>query len=66
MSVAKVIELSAASPTSFEKAIEAGIAKATETVRNVRGAWIKEMKVVIDNGKVTEYRVDLKVSFVME
>ncbi len=63
MSVAKVIEINASSTKSFEDATQQGIAKASETLDNVRGAWIKEMKVVTDKGKVTEYRVDLKVSF---
>jgi flavin-binding protein dodecin len=66
MSVAKVVELTAESPNSFEEAIEAGIAKASQTLRNVKGAWIKEQKVVVENGKITEYRVDLKITFVLE
>lgn len=63
MSVAKVIEISASSPKSFEDATQQGIAKVSETLENVKGAWVKEMKVVTDNGKISEYRVDLKVSF---
>lgn len=66
MSVAKVVELTATSPTSFEKAIEAGIARAGETLRDVRGAWVKEMKVEVANGKIVAYRVDLKVTFVLD
>jgi len=66
MSVAKVTEISSGSETSFEDAIEKGIAKATETVRNIRGAWVKEQQVKVEDGKITEYRVDLKVTFVLE
>ncbi len=65
MSVAKVIEISSASSQSFEDAIEKGIARATETVENVRGAWVKEQQVKVENGRITEYRVDMKVTFVL-
>lgn len=65
MSVAKVIELNASSSKSFEDAVEQGIARASDTVENVRGAWVNEMKVVVENGKITEYRANLKVSFVL-
>jgi hypothetical protein len=65
MSVAKVIELSAGSPKSFEDAVERGIVRATQTVEDIRGAWIKEMQVKVENGKITEYRVDMKVTFVI-
>jgi len=61
MSVAKVIELNASSPKSFEDAIEQGIARASDTVEDVRGAWVNEMKVVVENGKITEYRANLKL-----
>jgi dodecin len=66
MSVAKVIELSATSEKSFEDAITNGIGKATETVREIKAAWVKEQQVKVENGKVTEYRVDLKVTFVLD
>lgn len=66
MSVAKVIELSAMSDTSFEDAVTQGIAKASETVRNIRGAWVKGQQVTVENGKVSGYRVDLKVTFVLD
>ena len=65
MSVAKVIEISSGSPKSFEDAIEQGIARASQTVEEIRGAWIKEMQVKVEGGKITEYRVDLKVTFVI-
>jgi hypothetical protein len=66
MSVAKVIELSANSTESFEDAVKQGIARATKTVHDIRAAWIKEQQVVVKDGKITEYRVDMKVTFVLE
>lgn len=63
MSVAKIIEISAESDTSFEDAIRKGITRAGETVTGIKGAWIKEQKVVIDNDRVTAYRVMLRVTF---
>jgi flavin-binding protein dodecin len=65
MSIAKVIEISASSPKSFEDAIRQGIARASETVKDVRGAWVKEQQVRVDNGKIVEYRVDMKVTFIL-
>ena len=66
MSVAKVIEISAESSESFEDAIRQGIERAEKSVRNVRGAWVAEQKVDIDNGRITQFRVDLKVTFLLE
>lgn len=66
MSVAKIIELSSTSTTSFEDAIQRGIDKAEETLRNVRGAWIAEQKVDVEGGKIVAYRVIMRVSFVLE
>jgi flavin-binding protein dodecin len=67
MAVAKVIEITAASADSFEDAIRQGVAKASETVRQIQGAWVKEQKVkVSENGSITEYRVDLKVTFLLD
>ncbi|OHB66385.1 MAG: hypothetical protein A2Y77_01130 [Planctomycetes bacterium RBG_13_62_9] len=65
MSVAKVIEISANSTKSFEDAVEQGIARASETVENIRSAWIKEQQVKVEDGKIIEYRVDMKVTFVL-
>ena len=65
MAVAKVIEITATSDQSFEDAIKQGIDKASETVQNIKGAWVKEQKVLVENGSVNGYRVDLKVSFVL-
>jgi flavin-binding protein dodecin len=66
MTIAKVIEISAESPESFEAAIREGIQRATETVKNVKSAWVKEQQVVVNNGDVEAYRVDLKVTFVLD
>ncbi|MDO8500787.1 MAG: dodecin family protein [Gemmatimonadaceae bacterium] len=65
MSVAKVTEIQSSSTKSFDDAIKVGIARAEKTLRNVTGAWVKGQKVVIANGKITEYRVLLKVTFVL-
>jgi hypothetical protein len=65
MSIGKVIEISATSPQSFEDAIQQGIHRATETIEDVRGAWIKEQEVRVENGKITEYRVNMKVTFIL-
>lgn len=66
MAVAKIIEITAQSSESFEDAIRQGVAKAAETVRNIEGAWVKEQKVVVENGNITGFRVDLKVTFVLD
>jgi hypothetical protein len=66
MSIAKVVEISSESPKSFEDAITQGIVKAGETLRNIRGAWIKEQEVIVENGKASRYRVIMKVTFVVE
>jgi dodecin len=65
MSVAKVIELSATSTKSFEDAIQQGIARATKTLKNVQGAWIKEQQVNIKDGKVDSYRVNMMITFIL-
>lgn len=66
MSVAKVLELTARSNESFEDAIKQGIAKATDSVRNVQGAWVKEQKVEVENGSIATFQVDLKVTFLVD
>lgn len=66
MSLVKVIEISASSPTSFQDAIETGIAQAAKTVKHIQGAWVNEEKVTVKDGKVSEWRVNMKVSFVVE
>jgi flavin-binding protein dodecin len=65
MSIAKTVELTATSDKGFEDAIQKGIARADKTLKNVRGAWISEQKVKVAKGKVTEYRVTLRVTFVL-
>jgi flavin-binding protein dodecin len=65
-SVARVTEISAESPESFEEAIRAGIERATATLRNVKGAWIKEQHVIVEDGSVAGFRVDMMVTFVLE
>jgi dodecin len=66
MSVAKVIELTASSPNSFDEAIRTGIEKSGETLRNIRGAWVSEQKVEIENGEISAYRVTLRITFVID
>ena len=66
MSVAKITEIQASSTKGFDDAIKAGLTRANQTLRNVTGAWIKSQKVVVDNGKFTEYRVLMKVSFILQ
>lgn len=66
MSVAKIIEISSDSPTSFEDAIVQGITRASKTIHGIKSAWVAEQHVVVDNNKVVLYRVDLKVTFVMD
>lgn len=66
MSVAKNIEITSTSPSSFEDAIEKGIARASKTIKNVRGAWIKDQKINIENGKATEYQVAMILTFVLD
>jgi dodecin len=65
MSVAKVSEITSSSPESFDDAIRQGLARASETIDNIKGAWISEQKVVVEGGKVTEYRVTMRVTFVL-
>jgi flavin-binding protein dodecin len=66
MAVARVTELSATSPKSFDDAIQQGLERATKTLRNVKSAWIKEMRVVLENDKVSEYQVNILVTFVLD
>ena len=65
MSVAKITEISSASPKSFEDAVSVGVERASKTLKNVTGAWVKDQKVDIENGKVVRYRVDMKITFVL-
>ncbi len=65
MSVARVTEIIAASPKSFEDATQQGIERACQTLKNVQSAWVKDQKVQIENGKIAEYRVGLMITFVL-
>jgi dodecin len=65
MSVARVTEIISSSKTSFEDAIVKGIKRAAKTLKNVEGAWVKEQKIIVKDGKISEYRVDLKVTFIL-
>lgn len=66
MSVAKVVELTASSPKSFEDAVRLGIERAEKTLDKVTGAWIAEQKVKVESGKISEYRVTMRVSFILK
>lgn len=65
MTVARVTEITAASPVSFEDAIKTGIARAVKTLKNVKGAWIQDQEIRVDADKVVEYRVHMKVTFIL-
>ena len=66
MAVAKVVEIISSSKESFDDAVRVGIERAAKTLENVQGAWIKEQNVKVSDGKVSEYRVTLKVTFILE
>jgi flavin-binding protein dodecin len=66
MSVARVTEISATSQSSFEEAINEGIRRATSTLRGVEGAWIKDQNILIENGNITGYKVNMAVTFILE
>ena len=66
MSVAKVIEIIASSKKSFEDAVAHGVSKAADSLHDITAAWVKEQSVKVVNGKVAEYRVNLKVTFVLK
>ena len=66
MAVAKTIEIISGSAKGIEDAVQAGIAKVAETVKRVEGAWVKDTKVVVSDGRVAEWRVTLAVTFVVE
>ena len=66
MSVAKIIEISADSPDSFQDAVREGIRKANSTVKNIKSAWVSDQSVEVNDGQITSYRVHLKITFVLE
>ena len=65
MSIAKVTEIVASSPKSFDDAVVNGIRRANKTIKNIRGAWVAEQKVQVEKGKITEFRVTMRVTFVL-
>jgi len=67
MSIARVTEIKSSSPLSFDDAIKKGIARANKTLKNVRGAWVWNEEVLVDKkGKISEYRVQMKITFLLE
>lgn len=66
MSVARVTEIIASSPKSFDDALDIGVERATKTLKNVQNAWVQDQKVVVTDGKISAYRVTLKVTFVLD
>lgn len=66
MSVAKITEISASSTKSFDDAVRQGLARAGKTLKNIQGAWVSEQKVIVSNNAIDEWRVDLKISFVLD
>ena len=66
MSVARATEITSSSKTSFQDAIEKGIERANKTLKNLKGAWVQEQKVEVADGRIVAYRVNMKVTFVLE
>jgi hypothetical protein len=65
MTVARITEISSVSNVSFQEAIDQGVERANKTLKNVKGAWVKDQEVTVDNGKITGYKVILKVTFIL-
>ena len=66
MSVARVTEITSSSSKSFDDALQLGIKRASKTLNNVTGAWIRDQRVVVEKGKIVQYRVNMKVTFVLD
>ena len=66
MSIARITEISSTSTKSFEDAIQSGVSRATATLRNVRSAWVKEQQIKIEGKNITEYQVNLMITFVLD
>ena len=66
MSIVKITEVKSSSTKSFDDALNQGLARASQTIKNIKSAWISEQDVLVENGKITEYRVLLKITFVVE
>ena len=65
MSIARITEVISSSPVSFEEAVRLGVERAARTLDNVKGAWVQDQKVLVENGMISEYRVTLKITFVL-
>ena len=65
MTVARVTEIIAGSPNSFDDALKVGVTRAAKTLKNVKGAWVQDQELILDDGNIKEYRVHLKVTFVL-
>ena len=65
MSVARITEVISSSPKSFEDAVQKGVKRANKTLKNIKGAWVKDQKVVVEDGEVTSFRVVMKVTFIL-
>ncbi len=65
MSIARVTEVISSSPTSFDDAVKVGIERAAQTLHNITGAWVQDQKVVVENGTIADYRVTMKITFVL-
>lgn len=66
MAIARVTEITSSSTVSFEDAIQQGIKRASKTLRNIKSAWVQEQTVKVENDEISEYRVNMKVTFVLE
>ena len=66
MSIAKVTEITSSSKKGFQDAIEQGLARAAKTLQGIKGAWIQQQNVIVENNKITEYRINMKVTFVLK
>ncbi len=66
MATARVTEITSSSAVSFEDAIEQGIERANKTLRNIKSAWVQEQTVKVENGRISEYRVNMKITFVLD
>jgi flavin-binding protein dodecin len=66
MAVAKILEITSSSTTGFEDAVKTGVAKASETIHGITGVWVKEQKAVVSDGQISEYRVDMRITFILD
>ena len=66
MAIARVTEITSSSTTSFEDAVQQGIKRAGKTLRNIKSAWIQEQTVKVENGEISEYRVNMKITFILD